>query len=113
MQRMQRMKLAITMLAIVGLGFSAIAADITVGTKNFTEQYVVGNLIYILLEENGYDVELREGMATTVIREAMVSGEVDVAMSYTAMVGCFSQRAVTLTLARRSRRCMRRHVTTT
>ena len=80
---MQRMKLAITMLAIVGLGLSAMAADITVGAKNFTEQYVVGNLIYILLEENGYDVELREGMATTIIREAMVSGEVDVAMSYT------------------------------
>jgi len=80
---MRRTKLAIMMLVMAGLGLSAMAADITVGAKNFTEQYVVGNLIYILLDENGYDVEFREGMATTVIREAMVSGEVDVAMSYT------------------------------
>ncbi len=80
---MRGMKLAMAVLAVISLGLSAVAADITVGAKNFTEQYVVGNLIYILLEENGYDVEFREGMATTVIREAMVSGEVDVAMSYT------------------------------
>lgn len=80
---MHRMKLVLLGLVIAGLSFGAVAAEITVGAKNFTEQYVVGNLIYLLLEDQGYDVELREGMATTVIREAMVSGEVDVAMSYT------------------------------
>ena len=80
---MRSLKLTLMMLLVAGLGISALAADITVGAKNFTEQYIGGNLIAILLEENGYDVELREGMATTVMREAMVSGEVDVAMSYT------------------------------
>lgn len=76
-------KMVVMVFLIAGLGLAAAAADITVGAKNFTEQYVGGNLIAILLEENGYDVELREGMATTVMREAMVSGEVDVAFSYT------------------------------
>jgi len=80
---MRWMRFAILAVVVMGIGLSTLAADIVVGAKNFTEQYVVGNLIYILLEENGYDAELREGMATTVIREAMVSGEVDVAMSYT------------------------------
>jgi osmoprotectant transport system substrate-binding protein len=68
---------------ILGLGVAAMGADIVVGAKNFTEQYVVGNLMYLLLEDRGYDVELKTGMSTTVIREAMVSGGVDIAMSYT------------------------------
>jgi len=80
---MRGLKTVMMLIVIAGLGLSAVAADITVGAKNFTEQYVVANLIYLLLEDNGYDVELREGMATNVMREAMISGEVDVAMSYT------------------------------
>jgi len=76
-------KLAVLAAVVLGIGFSAAAENIVVGAKNFTEQYVVGNLIHLLLEDRGYDVELTTGMSTTVIREAMVSGEVDVAMSYT------------------------------
>jgi len=76
-------KIAVIAALVMGLGFTAMAARIVVGAKNFTEQYVVGNLMYILLEDRGYDVELKTGMSTTVIREAMVSGDVDIAMSYT------------------------------
>jgi len=80
---MQRTKYAIMILLVVGMGVSAMAADIIVGAKNFTEQYIGGNLISILLEENGYDVELREGMATPIIRDAITNGQIDVMMSYT------------------------------
>jgi len=76
-------RIAILVALLLGLGLSAVGAEIVVGAKNFTEQYVVGNLMYLLLEDRGYDVELKTGMSTTVIREAMVSGDVDMAMSYT------------------------------
>jgi osmoprotectant transport system substrate-binding protein len=56
---------------------------INIGTKNFTEQYVVGNLMSILLEERGYDVELKTGMSSTVLREAMENGDLDLCMDYT------------------------------
>ena len=56
---------------------------INIGTKNFTEQFVVGNLMYILLEERGFDVELKTGMASTVLREAMENGSLDLCMDYT------------------------------
>jgi osmoprotectant transport system substrate-binding protein len=56
---------------------------INIGTKNFTEQYIVGNLMAILLEERGYDVELNTGMSSTVLREAMENGELDLSMDYT------------------------------
>jgi len=80
---MRWMKRALLAAVLAGIGLSAMAAPIVVGAKNFTEQYVVGNLVYLLLDDRGYDVELKTGMSTTVIREGMLSGEVDVAMSYT------------------------------
>lgn len=56
---------------------------ISIGTKNFTEQFLVGNLMAILLEERGYDVELKTGMSSTVLREAMENGSLDLCMDYT------------------------------
>lgn len=56
---------------------------ISIGTKNFTEQFLVGNLMAILLEDRGYDVELKTGMSSTVLREAMENGSLDLCMDYT------------------------------
>jgi osmoprotectant transport system substrate-binding protein len=56
---------------------------IDIGTKNFTEQFVVGNLMYLLLEDRGFDVELKTGMSSTVLREAMENGDIDLCMDYT------------------------------
>lgn len=58
-------------------------APIDIGTKNFTEQFIVGNLMAILLEDRGYDVELKTGMSSTVLREAMENGDIDLCMDYT------------------------------
>ncbi|MQY76835.1 MAG: glycine/betaine ABC transporter substrate-binding protein, partial [Spirochaeta sp.] len=58
-------------------------APISIGTKNFTEQFLVGSLMAILLEERGYDVELKTGMSSTVLREAMENGSLDLCMEYT------------------------------
>ena len=56
---------------------------IDIGTKNFTEQFVVGNLMAIFLEDRGFDVELKTGMSSTVLREAMENGDIDLCMDYT------------------------------
>jgi osmoprotectant transport system substrate-binding protein len=58
-------------------------SPINIGTKNFTEQYIVGNLMYILLKNRGFDVELKTGMSSTVLREAMENGSIDLCMDYT------------------------------
>lgn len=58
-------------------------APINIGTKNFTEQFVVGNLMYLLLRDRGYNVDLRTGMSSTVLREAMEKGSLDLCMDYT------------------------------
>jgi osmoprotectant transport system substrate-binding protein len=56
---------------------------IDIGTKNFTEQFIVGNLMALLLEDRGYDVQLKTGMSSTVLREAMENGSLDLCMDYT------------------------------
>ena len=56
---------------------------IDIGTKNFTEQFLVGNLMALILEDRGYDVRLKTGMSSTVLREAMENGSLDLCMDYT------------------------------
>ena len=58
-------------------------APIEIGTKNFTEQFLVGNLMALLLEDRGFDVKLKTGMSSTVLREAMENGDIDLSMDYT------------------------------
>ena len=53
-------------------------------TKNFTEQYVLGELYRQALEAKGYDVTLKSDIgATEIIDAALTSGEIDVYPEYT------------------------------
>lgn len=76
-------KISLTLLMVVAIGGMVLAAPIRIGTKNFTEQFLVGNLMAILLEARGYDVDLKTGMSSTVMREAMETGALDLCMDYT------------------------------
>ena len=76
-------KLALALLCVALVATAAAASTIEIGTKNFTEQFVVGNLMAIYLEDQGFDVDLTTGMSSTVLREAMESGEIDLCMDYT------------------------------
>lgn len=69
---------------LIGL-FSLIAqsSTIRIGAKGFTEQLIVGNLLKLLLEDRGYDVKLFTGMSTTILRQALLAGEIDLCMEYT------------------------------
>jgi glycine betaine/choline ABC-type transport system substrate-binding protein len=69
----------------LAIGGQATAADsITVGSKNYTESIVVTHMLADLLEAKGYEVERKIGLGgTSVIHEAIVSGEIDVYPEYT------------------------------
>jgi osmoprotectant transport system substrate-binding protein len=56
---------------------------VTVGSKNFTEQYIVGELIKQLLEDRDFKVKLVSGLSTGQLRERMEAGEIDVCAEYT------------------------------
>ena len=67
----------------------AIAQDddkptIVVGSKNFTEQLIVGEMVSLILEDAGFDVEQNLNLGgTAVVHQGLVSGEVDVYVEYT------------------------------
>jgi len=80
---MKSLKIGLALLLVIAFAGVVFAAPIKIGTKNFTEQYVVGNLMSILLQNRGYDVQLKTGMSSTVMRAAMENGDLDLCMDYT------------------------------
>lgn len=66
----------------LGLGADAAKAEITVGGKNFTEQLLLAEMTTAYLEAQGYDVEQRDGMGSTVLRRAQENGQVDAYWEY-------------------------------
>lgn len=55
---------------------------VTIGAKNFSEQYILARLIGRRLETAGYQVRYREGLGSAVIFRALASGDVDVYVDY-------------------------------
>jgi osmoprotectant transport system substrate-binding protein len=57
---------------------------ITIGTKDFTEEYILGELYGQALEAKGYTVELKHNIGSTeVIDKALTSGKIDAYPEYT------------------------------
>jgi len=57
--------------------------EVTVGNKNFTEQYIVGQLIKQLLEDRGFTVTSVSDLSTANLRAGMEAGEIDICAEYT------------------------------
>jgi osmoprotectant transport system substrate-binding protein len=73
---------------VLSLGVASVSASvgkstIRVGTKNFTEQFIGGYLLKLLLEDRGFAVDLRTGMSSMVLREALENGDIDLCLDYT------------------------------
>jgi osmoprotectant transport system substrate-binding protein len=77
-----------------GTGTSSSSSDqpgagkpgVTIGTKDFTEEFVLGNLYAKALEAKGYKVNLKENIgATEIIDKALTSGEIDGYPEYTGV----------------------------
>src|SRR5213593_2771002 len=86
-------------LAGVLLASSAVAArrggaDVVVGSKNFTEQFVLGELLAQAIEREGLSVDRRLNLGGTLICDrALLTGDVDVYVEYTgtALTAIFHQ----------------------
>lgn len=79
--------LIVILALILGVfGASVTAQDMTirVGSKQFTEQLVLGQIIIVALEDAGFSVEDRTNLGSTQVnRDALVNGEIDVYAEYT------------------------------
>ena len=57
--------------------------QIVIGTKTFSEQFILGRLIGQQLEKSGFSVEYRDALGSAVVHEAVTSGEIDISIDYT------------------------------
>lgn len=66
-------------------GAAASGGTIKIGSKNFTEQFLLAEMYALLLENNGFTVERNTGLASeTVAQEALKAGEIDMYPEYTS-----------------------------
>lgn len=82
--------LIMTLLTTLGLGLSATTmtahaqdGPIVVGGLNYTEHLILTSATFQLLQAKGYDVDKREGLGTSVLRQAQENGQVDLYWEYT------------------------------
>ncbi|MBW8784869.1 MAG: ABC transporter permease subunit [Novosphingobium sp.] len=75
-------------LALAGIATAALFGidrgrdEVTIGAKNFSEQYILAHLIGDRLEHAGYRVRYRTGLGSAVIYRALASGEIDAYVDY-------------------------------
>jgi len=68
---------------LVNIASLAIAQNIVVGGKNFTEQQIMSQMTAQLLQAKGFKVDVKAGMGSAVLRQAQENGQIDVYWEYT------------------------------
>jgi osmoprotectant transport system substrate-binding protein len=63
---------------------AAAAGKLIVGSKEFTEQRILGNIMIVLLEANGFETVDKTGLGGTLVaRKALENDQIDIYMEYT------------------------------
>lgn len=84
---MRKLLLLLTIFTLVfvlaACGGDKDSKKITVGAKNFTEQFILAKMTTIMLEENGFDVSEKSNLASLALRSALENKQVDLTWDYT------------------------------
>jgi len=75
--------LTILLIAVSPFAGQSAEKKVTVGNKNFTEQYIIGALMKQVLEAQGFEVTLRPDLTSMALRAGMESGHIDICADYT------------------------------
>ncbi len=76
-------KLVFVACLLSGCGVFGAGQTITIGAKTFTEQYILSEMTFHLLEYHGYQVRQMSNLGSNVVRTALENGQVDLAWEYT------------------------------
>src|SRR5438067_9852317 len=83
MNMIRAIAIAATGLLLNATGSNAMAQNVVVGGKNFTEQQIMSQMTAQLLQAKGFKVDVKAGMGSAVLRQAQESGQIDVYWEYT------------------------------
>lgn len=92
---MKKLLQTVTLAMSLGLAGSAMASEtITVASKIDTEGGLLGNVLYLALENAGFKLEDRTQLGgTPVVRKALLAGEIDIYPEYTGNAAFFHNKA--------------------
>jgi osmoprotectant transport system permease protein len=86
----------VSLLLLVGGGLSPVLSEantsieagppVRIGSKPFTEQYILAHFIADNVEEANMEVDLRSSMGTMVLYEALANGSIDCYVDYTGTI---------------------------
>lgn len=80
-------RFAVAAIALLGLGAAQAAPSLKVGSKRFTESYLLGELVTQTLVAKGVPAEHRQGLGNTaILAAALQQGQVDVYPEYTGTI---------------------------
>ncbi len=83
MKRLVLSLVVATLLLTPAMGLAA-EKKLVVGSKQFTEQVILGKMMIALLEANGFECQDSTGLGGTMVaRRALESGQIDIYMEYT------------------------------
>ena len=80
---------AVALGVFAALSFQASGDDddtIVLASKQFSEQYILAQLIGAQLEQAGYSVEYRDGLGSAVVHSAVASSNIDISVDYTGTI---------------------------
>jgi osmoprotectant transport system permease protein len=87
-RRARSSALLLSFLISVAVAIPAMANPITIGSKKFTESYVLGEIARRALNDTGIGAEHRQGMGGTIILwQALRGGQIDAYPEYTGTIG--------------------------
>lgn len=77
---------ALLLLSAAGCGGKKDAGPVKIATKPMTEQYILGEMLSLLIEDAGYETEITKGVGggTSNIQPAMEKGDFDLYPEYTS-----------------------------
>ena len=78
--------LALLVVAALAPGLSVTRATYVVGTKSFTEQYILGALMQQRLAANGLSTRRRDGLGSAVIFKALAANDIDLYVDYSGTI---------------------------
>lgn len=83
MKKIKLMMVATILILVLAACGDSDSKKITVGAKNFTEQFLLATMTTLILEENGFEVDEKSNMGSSALRQALENKQVDITWDYT------------------------------
>ncbi|TCP29488.1 osmoprotectant transport system substrate-binding protein [Scopulibacillus darangshiensis] len=83
MKRLLKISIFIVSICVLSACSSSGGKHVTIGAKDFTEQFILSKMAVFLLEDHGFKVDEMDNLGSSVLRKTMETGQIDMMWEYT------------------------------